>query len=127
MIHDHPLFGVGPQRIVIEFPNYYHGDDLRTFYYGHLENNFIQIAAERGLICFATFLWFLLELYAELLGMLKTANFETRWVVISALAALTGFVVSGFFEFNFGNSEVFLLLLFIVSMPYGVIHEAVSA
>jgi O-antigen ligase len=128
MIHDHPLFGVGPQRIAYEFPRYYRGTDLYTstgtptFYWGHLENNFIQIAAERGLLCFATFLWFLLELYAELLRMLKNSDPGVRWMILSALAALTGFLVSGLAEFNFGDSEVFLLLLFIVSIPYGVIY-----
>src|SRR5439155_458002 len=37
MIRDHPLFGVGPQRIHSEFPRYYSGTDLSNFYYGHLE------------------------------------------------------------------------------------------
>ena len=120
MIHDHPLFGVGPQRIALEFPQYYRGSDIKSFYYGHMENNFMQLAAERGLLCLAAFLWFIFELYASLTGMLKTAGEETRWAVLSALAALTGFLVSGFFEYNFGDSEVFLLFLFIVSIPYGI-------
>ena len=45
---------------------------------------------------------------------------DTRWTVLSALSALTGFIVAGFFSYNFGDSEVLLLLLFIVSLPYGV-------
>jgi len=36
------------------------------------------------------------------------------------VAALTGFVVAGFFSYNFGDSEILLLLLFIVSVPYGI-------
>ena len=128
MIHDHPLFGVGPQRIAVEFPKYYRGADINTgFYSGHLENNFIQIAAERGLLCLATFLWFLIELYVELIRLFKSADAGIRWVVLSALAALTGFVVAGLGDFNFGHSQVFLLLLFIVSLPYGVIHDGVPA
>ena len=117
MIKDHPLFGVGPQRIQTEFPRY-----ARSLppYYGHLENNVLQLAAERGLLCLAAFLWFIFELYASLIGMLETAPSETRWTVISALSALTGFIVSGFFEYNFGDSEVLLLLLFIVSLPFGM-------
>ena len=122
MIKDHPLFGVGPERIHSEFPNYYRGRDLQAehFYYGHLENNILQIAAERGLLCLAAFLWFIFELYASLIEMVKTRTDNARWVAVSALAALTGFVVSGFFEYNFGDSEVLLLLLFIISVPYGV-------
>jgi O-antigen ligase len=122
MIKDHPLFGVGPQRIHTEFPNYYRGRDLAAehIYYGHLENNVLQLAAERGLLCLAAFLWFIFELYGSLIEIVKTGSDDARWVAVSALAALTGFIVSGFFEYNFGDSEVLLLLLFIVSLPYGL-------
>jgi len=128
MIRDHPLFGVGPERIHSEFPRYYGGADLAqaNFYYGHLENNVVQIGAERGLLCLAAFLWLIFELYASLITMLKTAGEGTRWIVLSAVAALTGFMVAGFFEYNFGDSEVLLLFLFIVSIPYGI-REGVAA
>jgi O-antigen ligase len=122
MIKDHPWFGVGPERIHTEFARYYRVDDLNkvNFYYGHLENNILQIAAERGLLCLAAFLWFIFELYADLFAMLKTAAEDTRWLILSAIAALSGFIVAGFFSYNFGDSEILLLLLFIVSIPYGL-------
>ena len=123
MIREHPWFGVGPERVSIEFRRLYHGPNLANIYYGHLENDFLQIAAERGLICFATFLWFLLELYAGLFRLMRTAEVGSRWLAISGIAALTGFIVSGLFEYNFGDSEVLLLMLFIVAMPFGVLAE----
>jgi O-antigen ligase len=122
MIKDHPWFGVGPERVHTEFARYYRGGNLNqvNFYYGHLENNVVQIAAERGLLCLAAFFWLILEIYADLLAMLKTAPEDMHWLVLSALAALSGFIVAGFFSYNFGDSEILLLLLFIVSIPYGV-------
>ena len=72
------------------------------------------------MLCLAAFFWFILELYASLLDMLKTAPQDTHWLVLSALAALSGFIVAGFFSYNFGDSEILLLLLFIVSIPYGL-------
>ena len=45
---------------------------------------------------------------------------DTRWITLGAVAALTGFVVSGLTEYNFGDSEVLVLLLFIVSIPFGL-------
>jgi len=123
MIREHPWFGVGPEKISSEFPRLYKGKDLQNIYYGHLENDFLQIAAERGLICFATFLWFILELYAGLFRLLRNFRPASRWIALSGIASLTGFVVSGFFEYNFGDSEVQLLLLFIVTMPFGVTDE----
>jgi len=119
MIKDHPLFGVGPERIHDEFLNYYKGGGID--FYGHLHNNFIQIAAERGLLCLAAFVWFLAELYRSLLKRLKTVPEEARWMVLSSIAALTGFIIAGMTEFNFGDSEVFVLLLFIISVPFGLI------
>ena len=68
--------------------------------------------------------WFILELYASLLDMLKSARDDNRWIVLSAVAALTGFLVAGFFSYNFGDSEILLLLLFIVSVPYGIAARA---
>lgn len=123
MIEDHPLFGVGPQRVHTEFPKYYRGPDLTQthIYYGHLENNILQLAAERGLPCLAAFLWFIFELYAGLIELVRNSERDSRWIALSALAALSGFIVVGVSgQYNFGDSEVLLLLLFIVSMPFGI-------
>lgn len=123
MIKEHPLLGVGPERVDDEFPKYYKGPDLKNFYYGHLHNNFLQIGAERGLLCLATFLWLLVDMYRSLLRFLKRTDEETRWPILGSLAALTGFIVSGLTEYNFGDSEVLVLLLFIVSIPFGLVSH----
>jgi hypothetical protein len=125
MIRSHPFFGVGPQRIHAEFPRYYLGLDLPE-YYGHLENNVVQLAAERGVLCLAAFLWFVFELYASLISIVRKAADEARWPAVSSLAALTGFLVAGVFEYNFGDSEILMLLLFIVSMPFGTLRNETS-
>jgi len=120
MVRTYPLFGVGLERIPAEFPRYYQGDDLQTFYIGHMQNDFMQIAAERGLICFAAFMWFLISLFVSLWRFLKSGDELLRSTALSALSALTGFLVMGLFEFNFGDSEPLILFLFIVSIPFGV-------
>ena len=120
MIRDHPLFGVGPERVVDEFPNYYRGAALDSFYYGHLHNNFLQIAAERGLPCLAALVWLIVALSVELVRITRCPDDGIRWFGLSALSALTGFVIAGLFEYNFGDSEVLLLFLFIVSIPLGL-------
>jgi putative inorganic carbon (HCO3(-)) transporter len=120
MVRDHPLFGVGPQRIETEFVGYYDEDNLDTFYYGHMHNNLLQIAAERGLICLIAFIWFFVELFMGLLRMKGARDPALRIAALSSLAALTGFLVAGLFEYNFGDSEVLMLFLFIVSIPFGL-------
>jgi hypothetical protein len=42
----------------------------------------------------------------------------SRWV---HSPRLTGFLVAGMTEFNFGDSEVFVLLLFLISVPIGLV------
>jgi len=120
LVRAHPLFGVGLNRIHDEFPKYYRGDNLETFFYGHLHNNFMQIAAERGLLCLTAFLWFLGTLYRSFWRFLKSGNEALRLTALSAVSALTGFLVMGLFEFNFGDSEPLILFLFIVSIPFGI-------
>jgi hypothetical protein len=75
------------------------------------------------LICFAIFLWLLVSIYAGLLQIRRLSDDNSHWLPLAGIAALTGFVVSGLFEYNFGDSEVQLLLLFLVSMPFGVLDE----
>jgi O-antigen ligase len=119
MVLDHPGFGVGPERVDDEFLNYYTGE-ARDFYFGHLHNNVLQIAAERGLICLGTFLWFVVELLRSFINLYRTPETVPRWVTLGALSALIGFFVAGMTEYNFGDSEVLLLLLFLVSIPFGL-------
>jgi O-antigen ligase len=120
MIQDHPVFGVGPERIDDEFANYY-PNTTQEFFRGHLHNNVLQIAAERGLVCLGTFLWFIGEIYRSLVQLYRRQD-APRWATLGALSALTGFFVAGMTEYNFGDSEVLLLLLFIVSIPFGLAH-----
>lgn len=123
MIQDHPFFGVGPNQIGAQFPVYYEGDNLSKFYYGHLHNNFVQIAAERGLFALAALIWFFAELYRGLFRAVKSDPLA-RPVALSGIAALTGFLVAGLFEFNFGDSEVLMLLICLVSLPCGIAGRA---
>ena len=118
MIKDHPLFGVGPERVKEEFPKYYTRNDID--FYGHLHNNILQIGAERGLLCLAAFLWFIVELYRSLLRLLRESEGDSHWVVLGSLAALTGLIIAGLTEFNFGDSEVLILFFFLISVPFGL-------
>ena len=120
MIGDHPLFGVGPERIETEFPGYYRGDNLENFFYGHLHNNYLQIAAERGLLCLGAFLWLLVKMGLDLKRRAGSTDPSVKWVAVSGLAVLVAFAVAGLGEYSFGDSEVLMLFMFLVSIPYGL-------
>lgn len=118
MIADHPFFGVGPERVGEEFPDYYRGDDLDNLYYGHLHNNFLQLGAERGVPALLALIAFFGLIALDLVRGARRE--ESRWISVSGLAVLTAFLTAGLFEYNFGDSEVLMLFMFLVSIPYGV-------
>jgi O-antigen ligase len=120
MIGDHPLFGVGPERIRTEFPEYYRGNNLENFFYGHLHNNYLQLAAERGLLCLGAFLWLLAKLGLDLKRRARSTDPSVKWMAVSGLSVLVAFSVAGLTEYNFGDSEVLMLFMFLVSMSYGL-------
>ena len=116
MIAAHPLFGVGPERVGPRFMDYKpRSMELPPAWYGHLHNNYLQIAAERGLPCLIIFLWLFAEILREgfLLG--RDPDLASRAIGHMEVAVTVGLMFAGLFEFNFGDSEVLILFLFLVA------------
>ncbi|MBI3934754.1 MAG: O-antigen ligase family protein [Acidobacteria bacterium] len=119
MIRAHPMFGLGPERIGAEFQQYTPPDiTLPPAWYGHLHNTYLQIAAERGIPCLLIFLWFLYEVLHDSFLRTRSGLSRERALAYAALAATIGVMVGGLFEYNFGDSEVLMLYLFVISLPY---------
>jgi len=119
MIAAHPLFGVGPERVAPRFENYRPREaKLPPAWYGHLHNSFLHFAAERGLPALFFFLWLLLEILRASFKLLCDggAQLSTRLARI-AIAATLAMSVLGLFEYNFGDSEVLMLFLFLATLP----------
>jgi O-antigen ligase len=86
-----------------------------VFVHGHLHNIFLHVTATTGFIGLAAFLFLLVSLFRLVAGNLRRALAPTeRAVVIGSLGALTGFVVNGLFEWNFGDAEVVMLVYLLV-------------
>jgi O-antigen ligase len=118
MIEKHPLVGVGPDNIPEVYDLYLPPHVVPIVgYHEHLHNDYIQLAAERGLPCLAAWLWFMMALGW---GSLRVARRVTslRWVAQGALAGWLALLVEGCFEFNFGTSPVLMVFLFVISIPF---------
>jgi O-antigen ligase len=114
MIAAHPLIGVGPnmvQRLYAE----YRGPDAVNQINPHLHNNPLQIAAERGLPALAIWLWFIVALVRDLWKRF-TAD-QHRALTAAALATIVALLTAGLFEYNFGDSEILMLFLIVVTLP----------
>jgi len=120
IIKDFPLFGTGPDTVDMVFQNPKYGLGESAKRNVHLHNNFIQIAAERGIVALAAWAAFIVWAFAQLLK-LVTNKAEPKSLpdplAAGGLAALAAFVVAGLFEYNFGDSEVVTLLLLILTLP----------
>lgn len=118
IIGDYPLLGSGPDTVdmVFQNPKYGLSDDAKKNV--HLHNTMIQIAAERGLPALAAWLAFIVWAFMKLAGLVRTRDPRILPLAAGALAALVAILASGFFEYNFGDSEVAILFLYLLTMPF---------
>ena len=112
IIRDYPLFGVGPANIKAVYP-LYRMHDAPRLRVPHLHNNFIQIWAERGIVALAAYILLLCLFFRECARAWRGPARRWAQAGIAAAAALT---CAGLFEFNFGDTEVFLLFLDILAL-----------
>jgi O-antigen ligase len=120
MIRAHPLAGVGPNMVQRLYRDYRGSDPLAgpdgvVHMNPHLHNNPLQIAAERGLPALALWLWFIVAVGRDL-GR-RFARGSQRFLAAGALATLIALLTAGLFEYNFGDSEVLMLFLIIITLP----------
>lgn len=118
IIKEYPLFGTGPDTVDVIFqnPKYDLSEDARSNV--HLHNNIIQIAAERGLFTLLAWLAFVIWAFVSLIRLIKNKNPSLFPFTAAALSGLLAFFAAGLFEYNFGDSEVVTLFLYLITMPF---------
>jgi len=90
---------------------------------GHLHNSALQILVELSVAGLLAWLWIWAEFFTEALRLfrrLPAAAMGERAPVAGSIAAITGFLLAGTAEYNFGDSEVVMLGWVIVALPYVV-------
>jgi len=124
IIADYPLLGTGPDTVDMVFQDPKYGLGIRAKHNVHLHSNLIQIAAERGVITLLAWLAFIGSAFGLLWKTWKAPGKNAeggtlrRKTALGALAALTAFFVAGFFEYNYGDSEIAQLLLILLALPF---------
>ena len=85
---------------------------------GHMHSNLLQIALERGLPAFITWL-ILIGVYLRMLWRItrrEGVDDFARGVALGALGGVLGFFTSGLVHYNWGDSEVVTVLYFIMGL-----------
>jgi putative inorganic carbon (HCO3(-)) transporter len=122
IVRDHPWTGVGINGVKSVYQAYKHPNAVRD-QRAHLHSNLFQIAAERGLIGVACWLWIWVAFYGQAWTIFRVRGPDiprASALVVGSLASITGFHVAGLFEFTFGDSEVIMLVYFLMALPYVV-------
>jgi putative inorganic carbon (HCO3(-)) transporter len=104
IIKDFPVLGVGPGNMKEVYP-LYRKPDAPRFRIPHLHNNLVQLWAERGILALAAYVTLIVLFLREC-----ARGWHTKWAEVG-VAVTVGLAVAGMFEFNFGDTEVFLVML----------------
>lgn len=114
----HLLVGIGMDSIKRRWRQWgmFHGGRIP---WGHMHSNLLQIALERGIP--ALLLWLaLLFAYARTLWRAIRCETNRHWIergtLIGALGGLAGFFSSGLVHYNWGDSEVIMVLYLIMGL-----------
>ncbi len=122
MARDYPLTGAGPGQVKAVYPRYARQGALRRST-SHVHNTPLQILAERGPLGLAAWVWLWTAFFARGAGVLRRLAPERerdRALVTGSLAAITGFLGAGLFEYNFGDSEVVMVAYAVMALPFVV-------
>ena len=122
IIKDFPVLGVGPGNMKEVYP-LYRKPDAPRFRIPHLHNNLVQLWAERGIVALAAYVTLIVLFLREC-----ARGWNTKYAELG-VAVTVGLVIAGLFEFNFGDTEVFLAMLdvFALVIAYVERNEDVAA
>ena len=144
MFQEHPITGVGLQDLHPLIERYRPPGAHEE--HGHLHSIYVQIAATMGLVGLAAFGFLVWGLYRTAARGLKPSSQRPPpagarssagerstddgiaiALRLAAVAALTGFLVSGLFEWNFGDEELLDFLFVLIGMAFGASGWASAA
>jgi O-antigen ligase len=124
IIREFPLHGTGPDTVDMVFQNPKYGLSEVSRQNVHLHNNLIQIAAERGVPTLLAWISFIVWAFYSLLKRLRNKGSPVFPHAAAAAAALLALFTAGLFEYNFADSEIAVLFLYLISVPFALLKKA---
>ena len=118
----HPVTGIGPGQVKRVYPVVAPPEALRRST-SHLHNTPLQIVVERGLPGLAAWVAIWVGFFGaawRVLRRVPPTDEEARALVLGSMGAVAAFLVAGLFEYNFGDTEVLLMALAVMALPFVV-------
>jgi O-antigen ligase len=120
MWRERPLLGWGPGGVKREYSRYALPEAFKQRT-GHVHNTPLQILVERGVLGLVAWLAIWIAFYWRAIGLLRALDASLtreRALVAGSIAAVTGFLVAGLSEYNFGDSEVVMVAWAVMALPW---------
>ena len=124
---DYPLTGCGFKCLFVVADQYPEHPILQT--YKHVHNNVEQVAVDTGAIGLCAWLSIWVVYFVQLTRLSRKIQTDTkeRWVIFGSAAAVIAFLVAGMFENSFYDSEIIIVVYFIMALPFVDSNSAQSA
>ncbi|MDD3626098.1 MAG: O-antigen ligase family protein [bacterium] len=115
---DRPVFGIGPNNVkkYKDVWDKYKIEGEAKNQMVHQHSNFMQMLVTLGISGFLSYIWLLISMLFIFIKGVKNLGSDKHLsgVTWGALTGFVGFIVTGVFEFNFFDSEVTLLIFFLL-------------
>lgn len=117
MFADYPFTGVGDNDIKTVYEKYkkieYDAEG------SHLHSNYVMILATTGVFGFIGFMAFFILIFVKLLSIYKSpTDLMTGLTSLAGILLLISFLISGFFEWNFGDHKAMSVFFFLLALPF---------
>lgn len=126
MWQDRPIFGFGDIDLYDTYLKYRTptGDEPA----GHLHNNYVHLLVTIGAAGLLTVLAMFFVIVKHELSVFQRFSSDPfiRNIALGAIAVFTGFMVNGFFEWNFGDHEIMVFVWFTVGLCVAAGRAGVS-
>ncbi|MBX7043160.1 MAG: O-antigen ligase family protein [Ignavibacteria bacterium] len=119
MFLDHPITGIADSDFLGVYKTYktpeYHGEGV------HMHNNFMMILATTGIAGMLAFLGLFAAIISGQWRMFRRSRDAlSRALIAGSLYVMLSFLITGMFEWNFGDHEVMTVFFFLISVPFVV-------
>ena len=115
---DYPITGCGFKCLFVVADQYPEHPILQR--YKHVHNNVEQIAIDTGAIGLCAWLSIWVVYFVQLIRRSRQipSDADGRWVVFGSAGAVIAFLVAGMFENSFYDSEIIIVVYFIMALPF---------
>jgi len=118
MIADDPFFGIGPEMVRAQYP-LYRDPDAAQWRVPHLHDNTLQLAAASGIPEAAAYLAMMAVFFVRTVRLLVRERRPAQSALLAgAFLAGAALFCAGFFEYNWGDTEVEMATLLVLAVPF---------